>query len=238
MKLGILGLNEYESKTYVTLVQLGESKAHHISEKSGVPFGRIYDVLNSLQNKGLIRLSMKRPKKFVAEDPKQTLSDILTEKKKELDSISETVENLEKIYKAKPEESVYAIKGKENFSRAIVKSPEPKESQYSIKWNFDANPVWMRLVKNRIRRGVDFKSLGPLKEETKENIRKWLSIGAEIREFPNEGVAIDIIDEKQVVIGLIKSDITLVINDEAFCKMMKSLFENSWNGSKEIKISK
>jgi hypothetical protein len=49
-------------------------------------------------------------------------------------------------------------------------------------------------------------------------------------------VAIDIIDGESIEIGMIKADITLVINDEAFVDLMKNLFEAGWKDSKEIKL--
>lgn len=235
-ELEIFGLNEYEEKTYKTLLFLGESKPYFIAAKSGVPYGRIYDILESLVKKGFIRITMKRPKKYISEDPEKVLSHLIDEKIKQLEKLREDIKSWEKLYERTPEEAVYAVKGKESFNKIINEREEPQKSEYTIKYTFDAHPVWMRQIKNRIKKGVTIKTLGRLDEETKDNIKKWLSINKNIRAFPNKGVAIDIIDEKTIVIGMIKSDITLVINDEAFVDLMKSLFESGWKDSKEIKL--
>ena len=50
----IIKLNDYEAKAYLTLLRLGEAKPVEISRASGVPTGRIYDVLRNLAYKGLI----------------------------------------------------------------------------------------------------------------------------------------------------------------------------------------
>ncbi|MBW3022798.1 helix-turn-helix domain-containing protein, partial [Candidatus Woesearchaeota archaeon] len=49
MDLKELGLTENEAKAYETLLRLGKTSASHISKESGVPYGRIYNVLSSLE---------------------------------------------------------------------------------------------------------------------------------------------------------------------------------------------
>ena len=234
MKPEILGLNKYEWKAYKALIEIGEAKAHQISAKSNVPYGRIYDVLNSLINKGLIKLSAEKPKKYIAMDPEAVLMRVINKKLKELLKFKKEIKILGKHYERFPEESVFAVRGKENFNRLISKSKDPKKFSYAFKYIFDPHPVWRRKTKKLVKKGVDVRSLGPLNDQTKENIKKWINI-EKIREFPNEGVAISI-DENSVIIGLIKSDVTLVINDKAFVSLMKNLFERAWITSKEIKL--
>ncbi|MFB6219023.1 MAG: helix-turn-helix domain-containing protein, partial [Halobacteriaceae archaeon] len=43
--LGDLGLSEYESRAYRALLRTGPATAEELSEESGVPMGRVYDVL-------------------------------------------------------------------------------------------------------------------------------------------------------------------------------------------------
>ncbi|RLI97087.1 MAG: hypothetical protein DRP00_04515 [Candidatus Aenigmatarchaeota archaeon] len=235
MKPEILGLNKYEWKAYKALIEIGEAKAHQISAKSNVPYGRIYDVLNSLINKGLVKLSVEKPKKYVAMDPEVVLTKIINKKLEELVKLKKEIKVLGKKYERFPEEAVFAVKGKDNFNRLIGRRKDPKKFNYAFKYVFDPHPVWRRKIKKLVEKGVDARTLGPLNEKTKENIKKWTSI-EKIREFPNEGVAINI-DENTVIIGLIKSDVTLVINDKAFVNLMKNLFERAWITSKEIKVN-
>lgn len=49
-----LGFNEYEAKSYVALVKLGPATAYQVSKASGIPRARIYDVLNTLVEKGIV----------------------------------------------------------------------------------------------------------------------------------------------------------------------------------------
>lgn len=47
-----LGLTSYEIKVYVALLESGSMNASEMSKKSSVPYSKIYDVLNSLEEKG------------------------------------------------------------------------------------------------------------------------------------------------------------------------------------------
>lgn len=49
-----LGFNEYEAKSYVSLVKQGPVTAYQVSKDSGIPRARIYDVLSSLVEKGIV----------------------------------------------------------------------------------------------------------------------------------------------------------------------------------------
>ena len=68
-KLQKVGLTEYEAKAYVGLLSDHLSTATNLSEKSGVPRTRIYSVLESLANKGWIRIYSGIPLLFKAVDP-------------------------------------------------------------------------------------------------------------------------------------------------------------------------
>lgn len=236
MKLQLLGLNKYEANAYQAIVDLGESKSHQVSAKSGVPYGRIYDVLNSLESKGLIRLILKKPKTFVAVDPELILVKQIEKQIFELEKLKEEAKKMKTQYERFPEEAVFVTKGKENFYRFVSKLKPIENFGYSIKYTFEAHPVWMRHTLGRMKKRIETKTLGRIDDETKENVRKWLKFYKYIRGFPNEGVAVDIRDGKTVVIALIKSDTTLVINDDAFGKLMADLFQAAWKTSKELKL--
>lgn len=53
-KIQMLGLNQYETKAYISLVQQGASSAYQVSKNSGVPRARIYEILNTLEQKGIV----------------------------------------------------------------------------------------------------------------------------------------------------------------------------------------
>jgi len=59
-------LSSYEINTYMTLLISNNLTAREISEKSHVPIGRIYEVLEGLKEKGMIETQDSRPKIYRA----------------------------------------------------------------------------------------------------------------------------------------------------------------------------
>jgi HTH-type transcriptional regulator, sugar sensing transcriptional regulator len=64
-----LGLNAYEIDAYIALLEGGEMNAMEISEKAQVPYSKIYEVLNSLKEKGWIKSGESRPNKYFPVPP-------------------------------------------------------------------------------------------------------------------------------------------------------------------------
>ncbi|WP_277553336.1 TrmB family transcriptional regulator [Halobaculum limi] len=88
-----LGLSEYESRAYRALLDSGPATAKELSDASGVPMGRVYDVLNSLERHRLARSqAASRPKKYLAVEPDAALDRLLEERKRELDEQADQYE--------------------------------------------------------------------------------------------------------------------------------------------------
>lgn len=82
--LGELGLSSYEEQVYRTLLVTGAVAATEVSDASGVPKGRIYDVLNSLNARQLIHTQATDPTRYVAEPPETVVDRLLAERTAEL----------------------------------------------------------------------------------------------------------------------------------------------------------
>ncbi len=90
-----LGLSEYEARAYRALLRTGPTTAKELSRASDVPMGRVYDVLNSLEQYNLVRSqAASRPKKYVAVEPDTALDRLLTDKKRELEEKAEQYEEV------------------------------------------------------------------------------------------------------------------------------------------------
>jgi len=90
-----LGLSEYESRTYRSLLDQGPSTAKELSSSSEVPMGRIYDVLNGLEGNGLVRSqAASRPKKYIAVEPDTALDRLVEARQRELDQQAERYESV------------------------------------------------------------------------------------------------------------------------------------------------
>ncbi len=68
-KLQQLGLNAYESRTYIVLVGYSPFKALDLAARAHVPRQKIYDVLQALIEKGFVRVVQEKTKLFRAIEP-------------------------------------------------------------------------------------------------------------------------------------------------------------------------
>lgn len=64
-----MGLNAYEIDSYTALLEGGQMTAMEISRKASVPYSKIYEVLNSLKEKGWVKSSESRPTKYFPVPP-------------------------------------------------------------------------------------------------------------------------------------------------------------------------
>jgi len=64
-----IGLTSYEIKTFSVLLKTGEQSASDLSQKSGVPYSKIYEVLGTLEDKNWISSDESRPTKYFAKSP-------------------------------------------------------------------------------------------------------------------------------------------------------------------------
>src|ERR1051325_5478162 len=67
------GLSTYESAAYGSLLRLGQADANVVAHKAGIPFGRVYDVLNGLVERGLLTMHEGRPKTYHAVAPRAVM---------------------------------------------------------------------------------------------------------------------------------------------------------------------
>lgn len=68
-----LGLTSYEIRVYLSLLDAGSMTASDISKKSGVPYSKIYEVLNTLEEKGWLESDSSRPQNFFPKSPSSAL---------------------------------------------------------------------------------------------------------------------------------------------------------------------
>jgi len=64
-----MGLNTYEIDAYTALLEVGQMTAMEISQEAKVPYSKMYEVLNSLKEKGWIKSSETRPFKYFPVPP-------------------------------------------------------------------------------------------------------------------------------------------------------------------------
>ena len=90
-----LGLTEYETRTYLSLLSLEVADARTLCGDANVPSSKIYSIMNKFQLMGLTETQQSKPAKFRALDPSVGLMKLMEHREKEMNSLKETVPLLE-----------------------------------------------------------------------------------------------------------------------------------------------
>ena len=80
-RLHDLGLNAYESSAYIVLIGHVQFKALEVAGRANIPRAKIYDVLNSLVDKGFVRVVHGKTKQFSAVEPRLALEGYLNRRR-------------------------------------------------------------------------------------------------------------------------------------------------------------
>ena len=88
-----LGLSNYETEAYLKVVELGIAEAGTICKETKIPFGRVYQELNSLAAKGLIEVQNTRPKRYTARKPRLAFKALLQQRRGDMEKqLQKTIE--------------------------------------------------------------------------------------------------------------------------------------------------
>ena len=233
-ELAELGLSMNESKAYVTLIEHGKLSASEVCSRSGVPYGRVYEVLEGLVHRALIVVVPEKTKKYAPASPDAFL-ELIDKKEEILKEARNKVKQMKQFYEEKGKNAVQIALGDKGFYKIIKEAKKEEKYAYNIKWKADFKPEWVRNTEKHLKEGVDMKTLTRYDAETKKNVDQWIGVHKGIKKISNEGVAFSVVDDEEVMIALIKSDTTLLIRDKPFAKLMKKMFLATYNQAEQIK---
>ena len=137
-QLKSIGLTENEIKAYMACLELGSSLASKIAEKSGIYRTIIYDILNSLIEKGLVSYIIKENRKYFRATSPDALIKYLEERESALQDQKESL---------KP------------VIEALKKMETPRKETYSMEI-FSGTEGFKTLLEGILKEGKDYKMIG------------------------------------------------------------------------------
>ena len=247
-----IGLNLYERKIFVALLAKGIATAAEVSEIAKVPRSRSYDVLESLSEKGFVRMQPSKPIKYVALEPREALErtqDILKKKHDEtIERInrlqkSHILEELNSIYKKgmnvlEPTQMTGTIKGSHLVDRELNSLFKKAKSDIRIittKKGFnELYEKHFRTLKKASSNGVKLRIAAPLSANSKG--AKDFSF-AELKNIQDSTGRIFVVDGNYLLIGLSDDEKTHESQEIAFWADSKHavnsiaapIFNKYWN---------
>lgn len=135
--LSKFGLTASESKVYVALLQMDASTGYKISGKSGIARSKVYNVLSSLVNKGMVLQSKDENKLYSALSVEELISKLENASKK---NILEIENKLSSLSPEKNFEVMWSINDYEKmFEKIVFQIKNAKESLYVQIYSEDLN---------------------------------------------------------------------------------------------------
>ncbi|MFW9823782.1 MAG: TrmB family transcriptional regulator [Candidatus Thorarchaeota archaeon] len=159
--LRAIGLTDYEISIYLTLISKGPMDARELSEASGVPYSRIYNILTQLDKEKMwiIKEEESRPSRYFAKSPDEAL---VIAKKQYNDSFNDhsnkIIHTLNPIYQSHDTPikiALYIHRGRDvciNKSLSLINIA--KTSIYLVSTKLDFLKVFYDDIKKARARGV------------------------------------------------------------------------------------
>ena len=237
-----LGLTQYETDAYLTLVKQGAITARELSNISGVPQPKIYTTLETLEEKHLVQVYPDFPKKYKAINPKVSIENLIENRKANLNKITEISEpeirQLEADFYQKEEsreEYVWFSKGKKEFIERVIEIIEEAEETVDLLTvNFSMCPGLKDAIKKLKKKKVKVRVIGHLTKETTSGLKQYKKLKCEIRNIKHNYPRFAVIDRKTTLVRVGPFHINLMIDNPNFTEIFERFYEDLWEIAKTI----
>ncbi len=251
-RLQQLGLNAYESRSYLVLLGHPKFKALELAARARVPRQKIYEVLDSLVEKGFAQVVQEKTKLFSAVEPSLAIPGYLARRRQTLEQEltdngragSALMDDLKNLYS-----EGQGGRGTLDFLR-IVTDPGQTAAEYrrmlsEVKQEYvefsrppyAVDPLDEKLVKQVHDAGVSCRLLAveeSLDEKHWQRFNEYAAAGVEVRIATALPMKLALFDSRDGMIALLDPVITrptwtsVVFRHEGMGEAMKGLFEEHW----------
>jgi len=251
-RLQQLGLNAYEARSYLVLIGHPRFKALELAARAHVPRQKIYEVLDSLVEKGFAQVVQEKTKLFSAVEPGLAIPGYLGRKRQILEQEltdngragGALIEDLKALYS-----EGQGGRGTLDFLR-IVSEPAQTAAEYrrmlaEVRHDYmefsrppyAVDPLDEKLVKQAASNGAACRLLleaASLDEDHRQRLSDYASAGVEVRLADSLPMKLALFDGQRGMIALLDPVITrptwtaVVFHHEGMGEAMKGLFEDRW----------
>lgn len=238
------GFTEYETKVYLSLVQLGNSTASAIQQHTGVPSNKVYASLLSLIERGYVGTLPLRPKQYQLTGIQQ-FQETLEKKQKNIATLGKQLQQLKEQITSRQSDLqsiALVLKGKKKIMQMLAEaSDNAQQFGYSFVGDLYFDYHSAKSVAHAIHRGVEFRFLVHKTTQNKTAILKWKKVGVKIRYYPKEeqkSIRFSTFDAKVCRITIGKPEIeqeedylSFWIESPAFASLLRDQFLTMWKKS-------
>lgn len=226
------GLTENEAQIYLILLRLGSASASEITQKSKIHRINVYDILERLQEKGLVSyVILGKRKNYEAVDPRKIL-DLEEEKRKKIEQILPELSAQRTLGKSVQEATIF--KDKRGIRTILDEITKSKTIVYLFAsgWGFKENfPEYYSIWHERFKTNkVKIKCLISSKFKTLKipEPLKYRFLPSEFL-FPSTTI---VYEDKVFIIMWSTQSIAILIRGKEVSDSYKKFFEILWGSSK------
>jgi sugar-specific transcriptional regulator TrmB len=251
-RLQTMGLNAYEARSYLVLVGHPRFKALELAARAHVPRQKIYEVLDSLVEKGFAQVIQERTKLFSAVPPDQAVPSYLSRRTKALEM---ELADQTKAAQSMVDELMASYaqgqggRGTLDYLR-IVSDPRQAAAQFRkllteagkeyLEFSrppYAVDPLDAEQVVQARSRGVSCRVLvehGTLDPAHEGFLAQYRSAGVEVRQVEKVPMKMAVMDSRTGMLALLDPVITkpswtsVVFEHEGMAEGMRILFEDYW----------
>jgi len=244
-----LGLTEYETEAYLTLLSHGPLSPSRLSSASKIPRPRVYDVLKGLTSRGMVLEKPGKPMTYSPVEIDKVISILKSEAKDELERrlslIREHGKSLIKELKGqKPKriDRIFVFNDTKNMINWFRISAKGAKKYIHIISSFDRGIMprafrnYLEFAKRMKYRKVKVRYCLPVERWNEDELKK-LSKFIEIKHIPKPPeVGFYIIDGKEVMVTSstypkATYDNGILVSDSALIRLIKENFQKTWEES-------
>ncbi len=153
-----LGLSHYEARSYLSLLNLGRGNGYSVSKHANIPSSKIYQVLNSLVEKGFAESDGMEKSEYVPADPSLLLPQLKNEFIRKIDFAMPALEKFMHGLKPLKTKSIADHKGVRNALLELMGNTG--EKLLMTAWPQEIDSVSVELEKLARRAGVHVLAYG------------------------------------------------------------------------------
>ena len=230
MNLKEAGLTENEDKVYTSLIDLGPSLAGKISRKTGLHRRTVYDVTETLIQKGLVSYMLENHRRvFTAVNPQRIL-DIIEQKKNNLIPLVDSLK--QKFISTKKNEQTNFYRGKNGLKMVFESQLDYSEILIlgATREAYNAMPYYFKWFnERRKKKKVRIKVI----TTDKEIKPKILAKTKYLAEKYSQPLVINIYGDKVAMILWGKNPFAVVVQQEEFALGYRKYFDLLWKVARE-----
>lgn len=245
------GFSDYEARVYSVLLPKKTLTPTEISVLSGVPRGKIYEVLDKLSTAGYCIQVDGARKKYRANNPRDSFETLIEELENKKQFIFQSSGELTRIYESEgtkddPMDYIEVVRDKKTITQKLQKLEErsQKEALFFAKppyaMNYKDPSNWEAQIEST-KRGVKFKCVFMMEPGNEKNffemVAYFQSIGEEVKIIDYLPMKLVIFDQKAIIFTLKNKyesshNLTaLFIEHEDLAKTLVTTFNYYWEQS-------